>query len=109
MYNYKVELIKVVDGDTVDLKVDLGFKLFMHERFRLTGINAPEMRGAEKEAGKAAKEFLIDLLKNRNNKDIVIQTEKQGKYGRWLAIIKVGDSTVNHVMVATGHAVYKDY
>ena len=114
MYTYKAELIKVVDGDTVDLKVDMGFKTNKHERFSVIGINAPELRGTEKHNGKLAKQFLIDQLEG---KPLLIKSTKQGKYGRWLVSIRIDDSEtdplkiiyIEELMVENGHAVYKDY
>ena len=82
IYIYKSELIRVVDGDTVDLIVDLGFDTFRHERFRLYGIDAPEMRTKE---GKEAKKWLEDALMPLES--IYVQTiqlstkAKRDKYG----------------------------
>lgn len=106
MYRYHAELIKVVDGDTVDLKVDQGFHSYTHIRFRLNGIDAPELRGEEKQAGLAAKAFLIETLTKANA--IEVESTKTGKWGRWLADIYIeyeGMSvSVNELMITSGHA-----
>ena len=67
MYEYKCELIKVVDGDTIDAYIDLGFKVILKERIRLMGIDTPESRTKnlfEKSWGKASKKFLKEKLKS---------------------------------------------
>ena len=108
MYEYKATLTRVVDGDTLDLAVSLGFNVCLNERFRLYGINAPEVKGVEREAGLRATEWLNATIAG---KELAIQTIKDGKekYGRWLAIIFAGGANVNEAMVAAGHAVFKDY
>jgi micrococcal nuclease len=88
IYIYKASLVRVVDGDTVDLIIDLGFDTSRHERFRLYGIDAPELRT---EAGKAAKKWLWDALQPLET--IYVQTlqhktkAKRDKYGRFLAVL----------------------
>jgi len=105
-YLYRGKVLKVVDGDTVDVQIDLGFALSFKQRFRLYAINAPELRGEHKEAGKKSKEFLKGLI---HGKDVLIRTykDRQGKYGRYLAYIYSYDDEVciNDVMVKEGHAV----
>tara|TARA_R110002153_G_scaffold89582_3_gene219234 strand:+ start:18403 stop:18828 length:426 start_codon:yes stop_codon:yes gene_type:complete len=84
MYTYKVkEIVRVVDGDTVDILVDLGFGLTKKERVRVAGIDTPESRTRdlyEKKLGKEAATYLTEQLDG----DIIIRTEKDGKYGRML-------------------------
>jgi micrococcal nuclease len=92
MYNYKVkEIIKIVDGDTIYANIDLGFYLAANFKFRLAGINTPELRGEEREKGLEAKQFVMDVLCGNTEcqppKEITIKTSKAGKYGRWLADI----------------------
>ena len=112
MYEYNARVTKVVDGDTIDCDVDLGFYMTANIRFRLARINTPEVRGAEKVAGKAAKQWLIDLLNKHDNK-IRVGTSKTGKYGRWIADIIIDDEIdtliVNDELVKAGHAEYTDY
>tara|TARA_R100000808_G_scaffold15950_1_gene36343 strand:- start:4401 stop:4844 length:444 start_codon:yes stop_codon:yes gene_type:complete len=86
MYEYAVkEVVRVVDGDTVDVIFDLGFSLFKKERVRLAGIDTPESRTRnleEKEMGLKAKDRVVYKLDSAEQ--IICQTEKEGKYGRIL-------------------------
>lgn len=97
MYEYRAKLNRVVDGDTVDLIIDLGFNVSLKERFRLLGINAPEVRGPEKVRGKEATAALQKLIED--TPELIVRTEKdsKGKYGRWLCwlISRDGISEVN--------------
>ena len=81
LYVYRVVTYKVIDGDTLDVTLDLGFNTFRKERIRFARINAPEMKT---EAGPISKSHLSDLLANKN---IFVQTIKdhKDKYGRYLA------------------------
>jgi micrococcal nuclease len=120
IYIYKAELIRVVDGDTVDLIIDLGFDTSRKERFRLYGIDAPELRTA---AGKKAKAWLRDALQALEA--IYVQTlqhktkAKRDKYGRFLAVLyddlgdidanrpiktPVSPASINAQMITEGHA-----
>lgn len=111
MYEYFVrEVTKVVDGDTVDLVIDLGFSIMCSSRIRLAGIDAPESRTVDKEEkvlGLEAKKYLSERLKSA--KKIVIKTEKlkdSDKYGRILGWLYLdGETTsVNNQMVKYGYA-----
>ena len=92
MYEYKIkEVIKTVDGDTVDVLLDLGFNMFKKERIRLNGIDAPESRTLDTEEkifGLEAKEFLGRRMAECQN--LWVSTEKDGKYGRMLGDIWCG-------------------
>jgi micrococcal nuclease len=88
-YQYKAEVRRVVDGDTFDILIDLGFDTYRHGRVRLYGINTPESRTKnleEKKMGLAAKEFTDQWIKKANGK-VKIETilDKNEKYGRILA------------------------
>ena len=111
MFHYKVKEFKVIDGDTVDLVIDLGFSLTIKERFRLQGINAPETRTRdleEKQRGLAAKHYLRDCL--LFSKSLTAQTAKnKGKYGRWICILFDSGMNLNKHLVETGHAISKEY
>ena len=87
MYNYRARAVRCVDGDTVDLEVDLGFKIFTNIRARLIGVDTPE-RGQEDY--KRATMMLTNLLTAYadDNGLLNIKTEKTGKYGRWLVEIE---------------------
>ena len=115
MFEYKVKLIKVIDGDTVDLEVDLGFGMKFQERFRLYGIDAPETRTRnkiEKAKGMETKAWLRQLLKN-NPDSLIIKTHKdmKGKFGRYLCEIYYSKKkiNINQLMVRTGLAEYVKY
>lgn len=104
MYEYRAQLIRVVDGDTLDLEVDLGFGIAKADRFRLAGINAPEVRGADKARGELATMCLRDLLENAADGWVTVRTtkDKREKYGRYLAQVLVTgrDGTVTDVGAA---------
>jgi len=111
MYEYKVRKItNVVDGDTIDVEIDLGFDIVFVSRVRLAGIDTPESRTsdkAEKVLGLEAKEYLKKKLKDAVN--VVIRTEKMDsseKYGRILGWLFIdGDGTsVNTHMIEDGYA-----
>jgi micrococcal nuclease len=108
LYTYRAELKKVVDGDTVDLRVDLGFSVQLNQRFRLAGVNTPELHSkdaAEKDRARAAMTFLGSLL---SSGPLTVTTDKdsQEKFGRYLARITNGAGVVvNDELVRLGHAV----
>lgn len=81
MYEYKAKVDRVIDGDTVDFIVDLGFKVYIKIRGRLLGVDTPE-RGDKDWAAATSK--LAELL---NKEEVVIKTKKTEKYGRWLVDI----------------------
>ena len=109
MYTYKCKLIKVVDGDTIDVDIDLGFGVWMRkQRIRLYGIDTPESRTSdpeEKKYGLAAKMF---LTKWTNSGDLTLKTFKdgKGKFGRILGEIWYGEEhNINQLLVDSHHAV----
>lgn len=111
MYEYRVKKItNVVDGDTIDVEIDLGFDVSFSQRVRLAGIDTPESRTSdkfEKTLGIEAKEYLKKKLKDA--KDVVIKTEKPDsseKYGRILGWLYVDGDTVsvNDHMIEDGYA-----
>ena len=108
MYEYRCKLKKVVDGDTVDIDIDLGFGVWLHgERIRLYGIDTPESRTSDKEEKKygiAAKDFLIKWLEAG---DIILKTHKDatGKFGRILGELWYNDTNINLKLVEEHHAV----
>ena len=110
MYIYNAKLGKVVDGDTVDASVDLGFDTWKKIRIRLVGINAAESRTRdleEKARGLAAKQFVIDMFKKHKN-SFILQSQGVGKYGRCLGEIFFGDVKLNDLLITEGHAVAYD-
>ena len=114
LYHYRAVVIDVYDGDTVTVDLDLGFHVWKRgEKIRLAHIDAPELRGESQEQGKAAGDFLRDLVLNKN---VIIQTikspsgsDKQEKYGRYLGVIWLDGVNVNDLLVNKGHAIRRDY
>ena len=109
MYEYKCEVTRVVDGDTIDCILDLGFSILHKCRVRLYGIDTPESRTRdldEKARGKLASKFLEDSIKN--GKEVILRSElkdSKGKYGRVLGSIVVDDLDINQAMVEQNLAV----
>jgi endonuclease YncB( thermonuclease family) len=107
LYNYKIhKLLKVVDGDTIDVVIDLGFDIHVTKRIRLYGIDAPESRTRNKEEkvrGLAAKARLKELLDKKQT--MYIESFGEGKFGRLLAKIFVGEYQVDVIdlMITEGH------
>ena len=112
MYEYRVKVIKIVDGDTVDVDIDLGFGIWLRgERVRIMGIDTPESRTrdkVEKVFGLAAKSRLKELL----GKDAILRTQvdkdggdAKGKFGRILGDFICGDTTVTDIMIKEGYCV----
>ena len=115
MYTYNIELLRVVDGDTIDAKIDLGFDVSIKKRVRFSGVNAPESRTRdleEKARGLAAKDRLKIILEGANK--IQLCSHGVGKYGRCLGELHVdildGKEcltliNVNKLLIKEGHAV----
>ena len=109
---YDVKVLKVVDGDTVDVDIDLGFGVTLtDERVRIMGIDTPESRTRDKVEdlfGEAAKARLKELMAN-GAKLITTEDRKgedmKGKFGRILGDFKIGDKLVTDILVEEGHAV----
>ncbi len=110
LYIYNAELIRVVDGDTADALVDLGFDTWKKVRIRFFGIDAYESRTKdleEKKKGIKAKERVIEVLKENDNK-FLLKSRGVGKYGRCLGEIYVktlGDVSLQNLLINEGHAV----
>ena len=108
MFEYNATTVRVVDGDTVDALVDLGFDTWKKVRIRMHGFNAPESRTRnleEKKRGLAAKARLIELLDSIDNK-FILKSHGVGKYGRCLGEIMLNDtSTAQGQLIKEGHGV----
>ena len=107
MFEYNATVTKVVDGDTIDAMVDLGFGTWKKIRIRMHGINAPESRTRnleEKKKGLAAKARLIEMLKENENQFILI-SHGVGKFGRCLGeiYIKGHNISLNKQLISEGH------
>ena len=114
-YNFRVtEINKVLDGDTIDVTIDLGFELYKKERVRIAGVDTPEKRTRnleEKALGIDATDWLKGKLEGAINgdDDLVIRTELEGgvgKYGRLLGWLYIGDGnlSLNEEMITQGYA-----
>ena len=115
MYNYKIKLDRVIDGDTIDAYIDLGFSVSVKKRIRFVGINTPESRTRdleEKARGLAAKDRLKAILEGAN--EIQLCSHGVGKYGRCLGELfidmvdgqeKLTLESVNELLIKEGHAV----
>ena len=107
MYEYQAELTRIVDGDTLDCIIDIGFSVFVKKRVRLHGIDTWESRTRnleEKAKGLAAKARLKELIKENGNHFTLVSYEL-GKYGRVLGdIILDDDRNVNDILIEEKHA-----
>ena len=108
MYTYKAKVTRVVDGDTVDALIDLGFDTHVKKRIRLYGMDAWESRTRNKEEkvkGLAAKARLKEILKETNNEFILV-SYGVGKFGRCLGeLFQTADSdSINNQLISEGHA-----
>ena len=112
MYEYDIRVVRVVDGDTIDAQVDLGFKIHHNIRIRLFGINTPETRtqdAEEKVKGKAATERVKELIREADR--IILKSHGVGKFGRCLGeltIIKFSEGEdeskdLTQTLLAEGH------
>lgn len=114
LYYYRANVTSVYDGDTCTVDIDLGLGIWVKgEKIRLYGINAPEVRGGEREEGLKSRDFLRSMI---DGKDVVLKTLKddKGKYGRYLAEIFLSGENgtminINDRLVTEGFAEYKDY
>jgi micrococcal nuclease len=98
LYQYNAVVERVVDGDTIVCNVDLGFCIYVKEKFRLANINAPEVIT---EQGKYVRQIVTDML---TGKQIVMNVLGKDKYGRWLATIFLNNVNINEWLVTNGYA-----
>ena len=113
MYEYNAEIVRVYDGDTVRVNIDLGFGLSIRNTsIRLRGINTPEIRGESKSQGYSSRDRLIAILASADNQCRIktIKGKEYGKYGRILGEIYVGSddkgwNNVNQQLLDEGYAV----
>ena len=116
MYKYKCKLVRVIDGDTVDAMIDLGFDTWVKKRIRFAGIDTPEIRTRnkeEKKRGLLAKARVIDVLAE-NEDEFLLISHGVGKYGRCLGELRVEKNyirsekyhgkIINEMLVAEGWA-----
>jgi len=113
MYTYKAKLIRVIEGDTIDADIDLGFDIYIRQRIKLFGIATPDPKSKDiniREQGLIVKSKLIELLP----KDFIVETlhNRRGKYGRTMGIVYIKDeknklTNINHTLIDLGLA--EDY
>ena len=108
-HGYSCKLVRVVDGDTADAMIDLGFNVWVKNRIRFMGVDAWESRTRnleEKEKGLAAKAYVKDLLENSDDGKFSIISYGLGKYGRVLGelFVKGHEKSVNDLLIENGHA-----
>lgn len=103
MYTYNAKILKVIDGDTVELLVDMGMHHWIRQRIRFSDIDTAELRAsneAERTEAQRAKEFVVNLLDQQltreatlidhlKHPDVIIKTEKEGSFGRFIATVQV--------------------
>jgi len=108
LYRYKAEMLRVIDGDTIDAKIALGFDIYAHKRIRFFGIDTPESRTRdleEKKRGLAAKARVKEILQENNNK-FSFKSHEAGKFGRCLGEIFVetlGAVSLQETLINEGH------
>ena len=109
VYSYRVvKVVKVVDGDTIDVLLDVGFHTYLQKRLRFLKIDTWETRGEEREQGLLAKDRLIELLDESDAVYVQTKMDAEGKYGRVLAWLWAEKDTVmtniNEQLLLEGHA-----
>ena len=110
LYHYRAKVLRVVDGDTVDVMLELGFNVSLKERVRLYGIDAYESRTRdleEKARGLKAKDFVVEWTEDHADEIVIVtRIDKRGKYGRVLGTIMTeSGENLNELMIKEGHAV----
>lgn len=104
LYDYNATVLRVIDGDSIEIDIDLGFSLTSRQPVRLYGINAPEVVGATRAAGLAARDWLAAQIPP-GTRVVVMTVKPKDKYGRYLAKVFKDGRSLNDLMVTTGHAV----
>ena len=109
MFEYQCKIVKVIDGDTADVDIDLGFGVWMKkQRVRFYGVDTPESRTSDKEEkvyGLIAKEFVLSHLPIGSTQVLRTKKDGVGKYGRILGEFVVDDTTLNQLLIDTHNGV----
>lgn len=104
-YCYHAKVLRVVDGDTIEVELDLGLRVYRVERLRLLRVDTPELRGgtaASKSEAQVAKQFVVDWCAERAGQ-VVVETFKGDSFGRWLAEVQdVDGESLNDALRAEG-------
>lgn len=104
LYTYRATVTSVYDGDTITCTISLGFDIELKDqKIRLLGINAPEVRGEQRESGLVTRDRLREKI---DGKQVLLKTkkDKKGKYGRWLGTIWIEEEDVNQWLLSEGLA-----
>jgi micrococcal nuclease len=104
LYTYRATVTSVYDGDTITCTISLGFDIELKDqKIRLLGINAPEVRGEQRESGLVTRDRLREKI---DGKQVLLKTkkDKKGKFGRWLGTIWLGEEDVNQWLLKEGLA-----
>jgi len=104
LYTYRANVTSVYDGDTITVSIDCGFGIVLKDqKIRLLGINAPEVRGEQRESGLVTRDRLREKI---DGKQVLLKTkkDKKGKYGRWLGTIWIEEEDVNQWLLTEGLA-----
>lgn len=110
MYEYKVkEIVKIYDGDTVTVILDLGFNVTKLEILRFAYIDAPELRGEEHDRGIISRDYVRERMYKAKNITVKTHKDHKGKYGRYIAELFLDGINLNEELVQENLAVYKKY
>ena len=101
MFEYKRAIKNIIDGDTLEASVDLGFHTYSRQRFRLVNYSAPEVHGQEKAFGIIAKSKLEELLPLES--EVIFSSTKTEKFGRWLADVTYQGRSLSDLLVELGY------
>jgi micrococcal nuclease len=104
LFTYNATLDRVIDGDTIDVMLDLGFKIYSKQRIRLARINAPEMKTAEGEEAKISLSRILPV-----GTELIISTKKMDIYGRYIGEVTLNDINLNDRLVELRQAVNHKY
>ena len=109
MYEYNIrKVLKIYDGDTITVELDLGFGVYKKEKLRLAFIDAPEIKGDERPEGLKSRDWLRakinDALEKNHQLRVKTLKDRKGKYGRYLAVLYIDDININQMMLEEGLA-----
>lgn len=104
MYEYDAEVLRVIDGDTYELRVDVGFHIGYIIHLRLQGVNAAEVEGSTKEEGLRAKDYVKELFEKHGNR-VKIKTFFKRSFARWVGEVFIGDLHLADHLLQEGYAV----
>ena len=117
MYTYKAKPrndkyeLGVYDGDTIDLTIDVGFKIYIFKRIRLLGVNTPEIKGPSREQGLIFKQLTKMWIEEASHLDewpLTIETEKSDSFGRYLAnVYRIDGECLNEYLIRHGSPIYE--